>query len=55
MSNDRPLTLPTPVIRYPRFNQLHEAIQMCQELSQIAANRIVWPWKAGLGPENRPR
>jgi hypothetical protein len=35
MSSDRLLTLPTPVIRYPRFNQLHEAIQMCQELSKI--------------------
>lgn len=28
--------LPPPVIRYPRFNELHRDIQMCRELSQIA-------------------
>jgi energy-coupling factor transporter ATP-binding protein EcfA2 len=36
MTCNRPLSSPNPVIHYPRFNELHEDIQMCQELSLSA-------------------
>lgn len=36
MTSNQPVSSPPPLIHYPRFNQLHEDIQLCQELSLIA-------------------
>jgi len=36
MNNELSLPPSAPIIRYPRFNELHRDIQMCRELSKIA-------------------